>query len=51
MPRRPRIEYPGAFYHVMCMGNKGEYLEINSQFTIRNLQFLKCKEERSNYEG
>lgn len=26
MPRRPRIEYPGAFYHVMCRGNNGEYV-------------------------
>ncbi len=24
MPRTPRIEYPGAFYHVMCRGNNGE---------------------------
>ena len=26
MPRRPRIEYPGAFYHVMSRGNNGEYV-------------------------
>lgn len=26
MPRKPRIEYPGAFYHVMCRGNNGEYV-------------------------
>lgn len=26
MPRTPRIEYPGAFYHVMCRGNNGEYV-------------------------
>ncbi|QNO13306.1 transposase [Alkalicella caledoniensis] len=25
MPRKPRIEYPGAFYHVMCRGNNGEF--------------------------
>ena len=24
MPRKPRIEYPGACYHVMCRGNNGE---------------------------
>ncbi|MFZ5642685.1 MAG: transposase [Bacillota bacterium] len=26
MARKPRIEYPGAFYHVMCRGNNGEYV-------------------------
>ena len=24
MPRQPRFEYPGASYHVMCRGNRGE---------------------------
>ena len=24
MPRKPRIEYEGAVYHVMCRGNGGE---------------------------
>jgi putative transposase len=24
MPRKPRIEYPGACYHVMCRGNRKE---------------------------
>jgi REP element-mobilizing transposase RayT len=24
MPRKPRIEYPGACYHVMCRGNRRE---------------------------
>ncbi|QNO14352.1 transposase [Alkalicella caledoniensis] len=31
MPRKPRIEYPGAFYHVMCRGNNGEYIFRNNQ--------------------
>ncbi len=26
MPRIPRIEYQGAFYHVMCRGNNGEHI-------------------------
>lgn len=26
MPRKLRVEYPGAFYHVMCRGNNGEYI-------------------------
>jgi len=26
MPRKPRIEYSGAVYHVMCRGNRREYV-------------------------
>jgi len=26
MPRKPRTEYPGALYHVMCRGNNGEHI-------------------------
>jgi len=25
LARKPRLEYPGALYHVMCRGNNGEY--------------------------
>jgi len=24
MPRKPRIQYPGACYHVLCRGNRNE---------------------------
>lgn len=24
MPRKPRVEYAGAIYHVMCRGNGGD---------------------------
>jgi hypothetical protein len=34
MPRKPRIEYPGAFYHVMCRGNNGEYVLIEECLNI-----------------
>lgn len=26
LPRKPRIEYPGAFHHVMYRGNNGEFI-------------------------
>ena len=26
MARKPRVEYPGALYHIMCRGNNGEYV-------------------------
>jgi REP element-mobilizing transposase RayT len=26
MPRKPRIEYPAAFYHIMCRGNNDEFI-------------------------
>ncbi len=26
MPRSPRIEYPGAYYHVLSRGNRREYI-------------------------
>lgn len=35
MPRKPRIEYPGACYHVMCRGNRRE--EIFRDDTDRRL--------------
>ena len=26
MPRRPRIHYPGALYHVICRGNNKDWI-------------------------
>jgi putative transposase len=28
MPRTPRIQYPGAFYHVMARGNRRENIVL-----------------------
>jgi hypothetical protein len=28
MPRHVRIEYPGAFYHVMARGDRGESIAL-----------------------
>ncbi|RMG21559.1 MAG: transposase, partial [Methanobacteriota archaeon] len=29
MPRKPRIHYPGALYHVMLRGNGGDAIFTN----------------------
>jgi putative transposase len=29
MPRPPRIEYPGAFYHITCRGNEKKYIFLS----------------------
>ena len=26
MPRKPRVEYSGAFYHVICRGNQRQVI-------------------------
>jgi len=31
MPRKPRIEYEGAVYHVMCRGNGGDAIFWNDK--------------------
>lgn len=31
MPRKPRIEYPGAIYHVMSRGNRQEAIYLNGR--------------------
>ena len=30
MPRKPRVEYSGATYHVMSRGNRGELIFLNN---------------------
>jgi REP element-mobilizing transposase RayT len=40
MPRSVRIEYPGAFYHVMARGNRREDIfkdEIDREFFLKAL--------------
>lgn len=31
MPRKPRIEYPGAIYHIMSRGNRGDAIFLDEQ--------------------
>ena len=41
MARKPRIEYPGAFYHVIARGNGGQKIFRDSQDYERYLSFLR----------
>ena len=38
MPRKPRIEYPGAAYHVMCRGDRREPIFLDDQDRLRFLE-------------
>ncbi|MEM6821842.1 MAG: transposase, partial [Verrucomicrobiota bacterium] len=40
MPRQPRIEYPGAVYHVMARGNRREPIVRDEQDRERYLETL-----------
>jgi len=31
MARQPRIEYPGAYYHVMCRGDRREAIFLGER--------------------
>lgn len=48
MPRKPRIEYPGACYHVMCRGDRRE--EIFRKDRDREI-FLRMLSESCKREG
>lgn len=40
MPRKPRIEYEGAFYHVISRGNRGESVFLDDKDKVRFLNKL-----------
>ena len=46
MARKPRIEYPGAFYHVMTRGNRKEAIFKDDKDRLRFLQKLLEYKER-----
>ncbi len=48
MPRKPRIEYPGAFYHVISRGNRGQ--DIFHVDSDRRRCLDKVREYRERYE-
>ena len=48
MARKPRIEYPGAVYHVICRGDRGESI---FQDEIDRTQFLRCLGETCERTG
>jgi len=42
MPRKPRVEFEGAAYHVMC---RGDHRESIVQGDVDRNDFLRCLEE------
>ncbi len=42
MPRKPRLHYPGAVYHVMLRGNDGQVVFLDSG--DRSRFFLLCQQ-------
>ncbi|MDR3586946.1 MAG: transposase [Desulfosporosinus sp.] len=49
MARKPRLEYPGALYHVMCRGNNGEYILTEKEKPIY-LTLIKKYKERYDFK-
>ena len=41
MARKPRIHFPGAFYHVIARGNRGQKIFRDDQDYQRYLSFLR----------
>lgn len=48
MPRKPRVEFPGALYHVMCRGNNGE--SIFSRESDKSLYFALVKKYKKRFD-
>ncbi len=46
MPRKPRIEFPGAFYHVMARGNRKQDIFVGDRGKERFLEKLSEYKER-----
>lgn len=44
MARKPRVEYPGAFYHVICRGNQRQVIfrsDGDREFYLRRLEYYR----------
>ena len=48
MPRQPRIEYPGAIYHIMSRGNRRQDIYLND---VDRQDFLKTLAETCQKTG
>ncbi|MEE9122545.1 MAG: transposase, partial [Syntrophobacteria bacterium] len=46
MARRPRVHFPGAFYHVIARGNRGQEIFLDKQDYQLYLSFLREYKER-----
>jgi len=49
LARKPRLEYPGALYHVMCRGNNGEFILTEKEKPIY-LTLIKKYKERYDFK-
>ncbi len=49
MVRKPRIEYEGAFYHVIIRGNQRKKIFVDGDDFLRYLEILKKYKKRYNY--
>lgn len=49
MPRKPRIEFPGAFYHIIARGNRKEPIFLNDADRKHMLDKLKRYKKRYNF--
>ncbi len=49
MPRKQRIEYEGAFYHVITRGNQKQAIFKQDEDFQKYLKILTCYKERYNY--
>ena len=49
MARKPRIEYPGAFYHVIARGNRKEPIFLNDEDRKNLLDRLKGYKNRYSF--
>jgi len=50
MARKPRVEYPGALYHIMCRGNNGEYVLKEDEDKTIYLDLIKKYKQKYNFK-
>ena len=50
MARKPRVEYPGALYHVMCRGNNGKYVLNKDEDKLIYLELVRKYKERYGFK-
>lgn len=50
MPRRPRIWYPGAMYHITSRGNRRSDIFLDDKDRLRYLRYLEETKERYYFE-
>ena len=50
MPRRPRIWYPGAMYHITSRGNRRSDIFLDDKDRFRYLRYLEETKERYYFE-